>query len=436
MSHCDAKTQQRLLVVGYVWPEPNSSAAGTRMMQILQAFLRAGFAITYASAAIKSVHRASLESLGIAELEILLNDSSFDEAVANLNPDVVIFDRFFTEEQFGWRVSRVCPHAVQILDTEDLHSLRAARQAELKRLVKHDPTTLSVSTEASVNAEWMKDTTEAHREIAAIMRVDIALMISSVEIQLLTQYFSVPASSLFYLPLMTQIGDDAAAPSFAEREHFVSIGNFRHEPNWDAVLYLKEHIWPRIKQAIPNAQLHIYGAYPPPKATQLHNPKQGFLVKGWADDALDVIRRSRVLLAPLRFGAGVKGKLIDAWQTNTPSVTTPIGQEGLLIDDEYRHDTLPELSWPGAVCHNIDDFVEAAIALYQNQTRWEVASAHCQKMCKTLSPNAMPDLVAHVIGIQQQLGARRRDNFWGAMLRQETLQSAKYKGLWIEAKNK
>ena len=422
--------EKRLLVVGYVWPEPKSSAAGTRMLQLLHTILQAGYSITYASAAAKSIHRVTLADIGIEELVIALNDESFDAQVEALAPQVVIFDRFFTEEQFGWRVAKVCPDALQILDTEDLHSLRAARQRELKRLVKIDSSVLSVSTDTLQNADWMKDSNEAHREIASIMRVDITLMISPFEVDLLTQHFNVPAASLFYFPLLIEKNNPSQQEMspFHTREHFISIGNFRHEPNWDAVLYLKEHIWPDIRKALPQAQLHVYGAYPPPKATQLHNAQQGFLVKGWAEDAFEVMSRARVLLAPLRFGAGVKGKLVDAFQTQIPSVTTTIGSEGLLNEDDN--------CWPGKIAAERADFIQAAITLYTDESTWNAASHQCEKLTANFTDFFTPDFISHLETLHANLAEHRRNNFWGTMLKQEMLQSAKYKGLWIEAKNR
>src|SRR5690606_24068137 len=112
---------------------------------------------------------------------------------------------------------------------------------------------------------------------------------------------------LFYCPFLSPPPADLnALPGFAAREHFIAIGNFRHEPNWDSVLWLKHQLWPLIRRRCAPLsdrlpELHIYGAYPPPKATQLHNPKEGFHIKGWAEDAGEVMRQARVCLAPLRF---------------------------------------------------------------------------------------------------------------------------------------
>lgn len=98
---------------------------------------------------------------------------------------------------------------------------------------------------------------------------------------------------------------------------------------------MKHSLWPLIRRQLPGAQLHIYGAYTPPKATALHNPAQGFHVMNWAEDALQVMTAARICLAPLRFGAGIKGKLADAMVAcGTPNITTPVGAEAM--GDEHH----------------------------------------------------------------------------------------------------
>src|SRR5690606_3748129 len=127
----------------------------------------------------------------------------------------------------------------------------------------------------SLALSHMRGDATALREIAAIFRCDLSLMISTREIELLQHYFGVPSELLFYCPLSTGTLDQPL-PVFGERQHFISIGNFRHVPNWDAVLCLKHSIWPLIRAQLPRAELHIYGAYMPPEASALHNPAQGF----------------------------------------------------------------------------------------------------------------------------------------------------------------
>ncbi|RZK83270.1 MAG: glycosyltransferase, partial [Pedobacter sp.] len=117
---------RKVLFIGLVWPEPTSSAAGTRIVQLVNLFLANGNEVHFASAALKGEFSFDLVSIGVINHDIKLNDSSFNHWIAVLNPAVVVFDRFMVEEQYGWRVQQECPNAVLILDTEDLHFLRHA----------------------------------------------------------------------------------------------------------------------------------------------------------------------------------------------------------------------------------------------------------------------------------------------------------------------
>src|SRR5690606_21940569 len=98
-----------------------SSAAGSRMMQLIHYFKDLGAKITFASVAKLGEHPSDLKALGVEKVQIQLNHSSFDDFIKTLNPEAVVFDRYMTEEQFGWRVAECCPDSIRILDTEDLH---------------------------------------------------------------------------------------------------------------------------------------------------------------------------------------------------------------------------------------------------------------------------------------------------------------------------
>lgn len=106
------------MITGFVWPEPNSTATGIRMLQLIDLFLKKGFTVTFVCAAPKSEKSFNLETLNIQTFDILLNNSSFDSLVKDINPDFVLFDRFLTEEQFGWRIAENCPEAIRILIVE------------------------------------------------------------------------------------------------------------------------------------------------------------------------------------------------------------------------------------------------------------------------------------------------------------------------------
>lgn len=385
------------------------------MIQLIRLFQQQGYQVTFASPAQRTPHMQDLAELTVNCQDIALNCDSFDDFIVNLKPSAVMYDRYMMEEQFGWRVAKHCPEAIRILDTEDLQSLRNARHQAFK---------------AAGNLENVELNTElAVREVAAIFRCDLTIMISPIEIEILANHYQVPKQLLSYLPFI--YSDELLNrehKGYQPRHHFISIGNFRHAPNWDSVLWLKQQIWPRIRKQLPDAELHIYGAYPPKKATDLHCDKTGFLVKGWADDALAVVENAKVLLAPLRFGAGIKGKLADAMLCGTPSITTQVGAEGMTTVH----------NWPGVIDESIDGLVNGAVDLYQSQAKWEQASELAVINRKILFQHT-----PYVQGFEQQLAKLESDvqryrnqNFTGLMLNHHSHRSSQFMSQWIAAKNK
>lgn len=406
--------QKQLLIIGLVWPEPTSSAAGTRMIQLIELFLSKGYKITFACAAAKSEFSFDLAKIGVSEQEIKLNSDSFNHFIKDLKPDFVVFDRFVMEEQYGWRVQQECPEAMTILDTEDLHFLRQARQQSNK---KQETTNLFSDI--------------AKREVASILRCDLSVIISVEEIKILKETFKIDKSLLYYLPFLEQEITSKQIESwipFEDRADFVFIGNFLHEPNWNTVQFLKTKIWPLLSKQLPQAKLNIYGAYPSQKVLQLNNPKENFYILGRADDAKATIAKHKVLLAPIQFGAGVKGKFIDAMQTGTPSATTTVGAEAMKGD----------LDWNGFIEDDIAKFVQQAVKLYQDHEIWRKAQQNGiqiinQRYNKT---KFEADFNNTIVRIFENLSPHREQNFIGQLLHFHNNQSTKYMSLWIEEKNK
>lgn len=405
----------KVLIIGFVWPEPTSTAAGQRMLELVHFFIKQRYTISFACTAKKTHLSFDLTSLGVSEVEITLNDSSFDDYLTDTKPDIVLFDRFLTEEQFGWRVAENVPNALRILDTEDLHSLRNTRENAFKNSIPF-----------SID-DWLHNSI-TKREIASIYRSDISLIISSYEMKLVTETLKIDARILHYLPFLLE-KTPLESVSYNDRDGFICIGNGNHAPNKDAVIWLKKEIWPLIRKQLPKALLSIYGGHLPDQIQQMHNPKEGFLVKGWAPDAKEVMCKAKICLAPLRFGAGIKGKLITALQAETPSVTTGIGAEGIKT---------PKSSWNGIIVDDAEGIANAAVLLYTSETKWNAAQENGKAIL-----NRMLDKETLEIQFSQRiqnsiknLKNLRRDNFIGAMLQHSSMASTKYMSKWIEAKNK
>lgn len=410
--------EQTVLIIGTVWVEPNSSAAGGRMLQLMELFLKQQFKVTFASASQKSEKAADLKSLGVDEVSIELNSSTVDAFIQNIKPTMVVFDRFMTEEQFGWRVAESCPKAIRILDTEDLHFLRKVRHQQLKKGNK-------VTNEALLNSEDTK------REIAAILRCDLSLIISTYEMDLLKTVFKIDENILYYLPFLFDKIDQYQIKKwkpFEERKHFVFMGNFFHKPNVDAVITLKKEVWNTIRKKLPEAEMHIYGAYLNQQIQQLENRKEGFIIKGFAENSQQVIGKAKVVLAPLRFGAGIKGKLTEAMLCGTPSVTTAIGAEGM-----HKN-----LLWNGFITHDFDEFSNKAVQLYQDEKIWKDVQKNGIEIINKIYDKGKlsPLFINRMEEIQSDLEAHRTQNFLGNLLQLQTVQATKYMSKWIEAKNK
>ena len=214
-----------------------------------------------------------------------------------------------------------------------------------------------------------------------------SLVVSLAEMNVL-QEMGVP-EKVFYHPLTYP--SPGHAPGFNERSDFCTIGNFMHPPNMDAVLRLANELWPKIQQQLPDVALHIYGAYPSERAWQLNEPQKGLHIHGSVADLDATLHAHRVLLAPLRFGAGLKGKVMDAWYHGMPVITTPVGAEGLF----------PSLLWGGSIAETPGDFVDAAVRLFLDEFEWERASARGREILS--SQFAIEDHAENLISALQSI---------------------------------
>ncbi|MGA9238472.1 glycosyltransferase [Robiginitalea sp.] len=403
-----------LLVIGHQWPEPKATGAGVRMLWLLNGFLQEGFHIVFGCASGSGDYRFDLGKLGITEVKIKLNDTSFDSFLQKNRFTHVLFDRFLTEEQFGWRVRDNLPGAQVLLDTEDLHSLRHSREDVLRR-----------GGEWSV-ADWVEHPI-FYREVASMFRSDLSLIISKPEMELLRAEVPHLREKLVYLPFGMDGPAAVSGVNFHKRSDFVFVGNGKHPPNRDAITYLKTDIWPRIRKRLPDAELQIYGAYLPNQILQMHTPGEGFQVRGWAPELQPVLSTPRLLLAPLRFGAGIKGKILKASVFGLPVMGTSLAFEGIMEADN----TLP------FVADSAEQFAEKAVALYTHTTEWEQALGQQQQASKAHFNTSFNTLTGAMDSHPQRYKSLPRETrIIQNLLRNEAFGRLRYLSRWIEAKEK
>lgn len=395
----------RILYCCYVWPEPESSAAGHRNRTLIQAFLNIpNVKLSILSGAMRNQAFENLErSLeGRADLEVFdVNDSQQEAWILKQDPTVVVFDRFISEEQRSWRIKKLCPQALRIVDSQDLHFVRGARQKQIP--FSEEPGLL--------------------RELASVYRSDQFWVISDAELNILTEQFQIPASKIRYIPLYYSVnGENSSIRPHRERKDFLFIGNFRHAPNLDAIHFLAQEIWPQVRKRLPGAQVHIYGAHPPANIWKLQNEKAGFLICGPAKDSGKLFESYRVNLAPLRFGAGLKGKILEGFTKSLPCVSTPIGAEGIGGESEFA----------GEICSQPEEFIEACVELYANEVEWERQSKRALHLMQNrFSADTWEPRVREIL----QEGHSTVD--WiSEILWQQQFRSTEFFSRWIEEKNK
>lgn len=403
-----------MLVIGHQWPEPDATAAGERMLWLLEGFLRKGYQITFASTSAPGTYEADLESLGIEKVSIQLNSASFDRFITTRRFSLVLFDRFLTEEQFSWRVRECLPKALLLLDTEDLHSLRHSRGEAVRQ------------GKAWSTSDWLQDPL-FYREVASMFRADLNLIISNREMELLTEQIPLLKDKLLYLPFGIISRNNLEGPEFQRRSDFVFIGNGKHRPNLDAISQLKSEIWPLIRRLLPKEKIRIYGAYLPQSILQFHAPFEGFEVKGWAPDLQAVLSKARVQLAPLRYGAGIKGKILKAAQNGLPTMGTAFGFEGILTVSE-------------AMCFTADtpdDFAKKSAHLYQDEPTWTKALSLQKEAAKEHLCASFDTLSKQVELLQEGAGVISGETqILENLLRNEAFGRVRYLSRWIEAKEK
>ncbi|KAK9811810.1 hypothetical protein WJX72_010518 [[Myrmecia] bisecta] len=415
-------SQQQVLYISSIWPERSSSAAGVRTSDILTAFQSWGWSVAYVSSARPNAHSELLAAQGCRTFSCLPNrEADFAAVLQQVHPSICVFDRFYAEEAFSFRVRELAPQALRVVDMQDMHFLREGRQAAAKA--------------GSSIAEIMAvcpDATSANalRELASIYRSDLTLVCSPAEMSLLLLHYQIPACKLLPAPFfMPPPPRPAQLPAFHDRKHFVTLGNFRHPPNMDSVRWLHDQVWPLMRKRLddPAVELHVYGAAITGAAQQLNRPKQGFLVKGRAA-SLDVLRDYRVCLAPLRFGAGLKGKIADSWAHGLPVVTTSVGSEGMQVEGK---------PWGGvAEANDAERFAEQAAELYLDAEAWRQAQAAGLDLLGELYDQDS-NLAALKAGFKQALSRMERHrqvDLIGAILWTQQMRSTEYFSRWIEMK--
>ncbi len=282
--------------------------------------------------------------------------------------DLIVVSRHYVAAAHVDAVRRHAPQALLVFDTHDLHFLREQRLAEL------------------AGTPGLAQAARIHRdqELALIRRCDVTLVVSTVEQALLAEL--VPDANV---AVVSNIHEQMpAGRDFAEREGIVFIGGFRHPPNADAVLWYASDVLPQVRAALPGVKTYVIGADVPSSIRALE--ADDFVVSGYVPDVGPYFTSCRVSISPLRYGAGVKGKINLAMSYGVPVVATTPSVEGMFLED--GRDAL--------IADTPADFARAIARVYADEALWQrLSAASRENIRRHFSRDVARDALARLLAL-------------------------------------
>lgn len=336
-------TRPRVLIIDSCTPMPDRDSGSVDAFQLMRILRNTGHDITFIAEdelRLQERYTADLQRMGVQCLyRPFIEDTLQHLKQAADQYDIVFLTRFAIAEHLLRTVRQTQPRARVAFIVVDLHFLRLARAAEVhgSEALKQEAAGVRV------------------RELAVARDVDLTVVKSDAEMDMLRS--DVPAAVLFKLPLIIDT-PGVEETTFRARKDFVFVGGFRHPPNVDAVMSFVVHEWPRIRAQIPDARLRIIGSEAPEEILDI--AVDGVDVVGYVEDLASCLNSCRVMVAPLRFGAGVKGKIGRALGYGLPCVGTPVAMEGMGL-----------VTGRDAIVADLGvSFVSACVDLYLDEEVW------------------------------------------------------------------
>ncbi|MBK1641619.1 hypothetical protein CKO12_06970 [Chromatium okenii] len=337
----------RLLVIDACTPTPDQDSGSLDMFNYLRLFLSFGYRVTFIPAS-DLLHfgryTSALQALGVECLYHPYIHSVMDVLrERGTEFAAVMLTRVTVASDLIAHVKTYCPQAKILFNTVDLHFLREQRLIELSGDHTALPHVLQLRTQ----------------ELAVMRQADTTIVISPVEQALLAEI--APEVRVRVIPILREIPGRSA--DFVPRSGLIFVGGFRHPPNIDAMQWFCAEIWPLLRRERPTLELFIVGSHLVPEVAALAG--NGVQVLGFVEDIAPIFARVRLSIAPLRYGAGQKGKVVTSLGYGVPAVLTPVAAEGLGLGADEG----------ALVAEKPADFAAAVMRLHEDETLWQRLSA-------------------------------------------------------------
>ena len=339
-----AQSVARALVIDGFTPTPDKDAGSNDVYWFMRILLRLGYEVTFVPAfttAHAGRYTEDLRSLGIICPVAPALTSVNDFVKSNgATFDVVALYRFAVAKELMDVVREFAPNTKVIFNTVDLHFLREQREAELNGQLH-----------AFVEAKRRET-----QELDVIRAANASVLLSDFEYDYVGRH--APDARRFFIPLAVPVPGRLAP--YEGRAGVLFVGGFAHRPNVDAVHFLCGAIWPRVRRLLPDARLFVVGSDPPGEIVAYHAPSEGVEILGYVKDLTELHRTVRIAVAPLRFGAGLKGKVVGTPPVGLPSFFPPVAGEGMPQGGTYAV----------ATADDPDAFARAIADIHENPDQW------------------------------------------------------------------
>ncbi|VAW44054.1 hypothetical protein MNBD_GAMMA02-607, partial [hydrothermal vent metagenome] len=360
----------RVLIFDACTPTPDQDSGSLRMMNLMKIFNQLGYQVSFVpeNMAHFENYTQDLQRIGVECIYTPKYTSPLDYLKAKgWYFQTVILSRYYVAEPLIPMIRSYCPQAKIWFDTVDLHYLRETRMAELG----NDNAAIKAASQTKV------------KELNVAENCDLTLVVSPYEQTVLTK--ENPDMEVAVLSNIHEIF--GGHHGFVDSQDIMFIGGYQHTPNVDGLMWFVDEILPLILTEIPDLKLHIIGSKAPPQVTKLgQHPNIEF--HGFVEDIKPLMQNIRIAIAPLRFGAGVKGKVNMSMSYGQPVVGTKVAVEGMYT--RQGHDVM--------MADEADDFAAAVVRMYQDQTLWEqISKGSLENVQKWFSFKAAQNTVAGLL---------------------------------------
>jgi len=338
----DRRASRRVLIIDHCTPTPDQDAGSILIFNLMLLFREMDFQVTFIpedNFLYMPEYTTALQRVGVEVLYAPFVTSvkqHLKEFGARYNLTLLI--RPVVVERHIEAIRKYCPQAKVLFHTIDLHFLRMSREAALQS-----------DRDKQKAADEMKK-----REMAAICASDASIVVSTSEFELLRP--ELPDVKLHVFPLVMDV--QGTSNPYSERSDIVFVGGYDHAPNVDAVQYFVAEVMPILRQRISGIHFHVVGSKAP---AQIHAlASDDVLIAGFVEELTPLLNKMRVSVAPLRFGAGIKGKIASAMAAGLPVVATPLAAEGMSLTAGENI----------LVADGAENIADAIVKLYQNEALW------------------------------------------------------------------